>query len=134
MFTTCLRKVGGSIMLAVPPAILDLLNFSYKDRFFGKDILHMTSAEERAFIGTYQKLGYIRDNRLVILEPRKDVEFYSFDRITGNMTKTAPDMEMKDQAISYYEGESYLFSKRANLRNRYGTAANSNTALPDGRS
>jgi antitoxin ChpS len=26
MHTTILRKVGGSIMLAVPPAILDLLN------------------------------------------------------------------------------------------------------------
>jgi len=26
MFTTCLRKVGGSIMLTVPPAILDLLH------------------------------------------------------------------------------------------------------------
>lgn len=25
MYTTCLRKVGGSIMLAVPPTILDLL-------------------------------------------------------------------------------------------------------------
>jgi antitoxin ChpS len=25
MYTTALRKVGGSIMLAVPPAILDLL-------------------------------------------------------------------------------------------------------------
>lgn len=25
MHTTCLRKVGGSIMLAIPPAILDLL-------------------------------------------------------------------------------------------------------------
>jgi len=26
MFTTNLRKVGGSVMLAVPPAILDLLD------------------------------------------------------------------------------------------------------------
>ena len=26
MHTTNLRKVGGSIMLAVPPALLDLLN------------------------------------------------------------------------------------------------------------
>jgi len=26
MHTTTLRKVGGSVMLAVPPAILDLLN------------------------------------------------------------------------------------------------------------
>ncbi len=28
MHTTILRKVGGSIMLAVPPAILDLLNLN----------------------------------------------------------------------------------------------------------
>ena len=27
MHTTSLRKVGGSIVLAVPPALLDLLNF-----------------------------------------------------------------------------------------------------------
>lgn len=26
MYTTNLRKVGGSVMLAVPPAILDILN------------------------------------------------------------------------------------------------------------
>ena len=26
MYTTNLRKVGGSVMLAVPPALLDLLN------------------------------------------------------------------------------------------------------------
>ena len=28
MHTTNLRKVGGSVMLAVPPALLDLLNLS----------------------------------------------------------------------------------------------------------
>lgn len=26
MHTTCLRKVGGSVMLAVPPAVLDMLH------------------------------------------------------------------------------------------------------------
>jgi antitoxin ChpS len=26
MHTTCLRKVGGSVMLAVPPALLDILH------------------------------------------------------------------------------------------------------------
>ncbi|MYE23827.1 MAG: antitoxin [Gammaproteobacteria bacterium] len=26
MHSTCLRRVGGSVMLAVPPALLDLLN------------------------------------------------------------------------------------------------------------
>lgn len=28
MYTTNLRKVGGSVMLAVPPALLDVLNLS----------------------------------------------------------------------------------------------------------
>ena len=31
MYTTNLRKVGGSIMLAVPPAILDLLHLEVGD-------------------------------------------------------------------------------------------------------
>lgn len=103
----------------IAPTILDLLNFSYKDSFFGKDILHMTPEEGRAFIGTYQKLGYIRDNRLVILGPRKDVEFYRFDRLTGNIANIAPDREMKEEVISYYQGENYLFKQSANLGSRY---------------
>ena len=28
MYTTTLRKVGGSLMLAIPPALLDVLNLS----------------------------------------------------------------------------------------------------------
>lgn len=28
MYTTSLRKVGGSVMLAVPPALLDVLNLA----------------------------------------------------------------------------------------------------------
>ncbi|MBV1704075.1 MAG: antitoxin [Hyphomicrobiales bacterium] len=28
MVTTCLRKVGGSVMLAVPPALLDVLHLA----------------------------------------------------------------------------------------------------------
>ena len=31
MYTTSLRKVGGSVMLAVPPAILDLLHLQVGD-------------------------------------------------------------------------------------------------------
>ncbi|NJD55834.1 MAG: sulfatase [Nitrospirae bacterium] len=106
----------------VAPTVLDLLNFSYADRFFGRDILHAPPQQERAFIGTYQKLGYIRDNTLVILEPRKDVGFYRFDRQTGSMERTAPDREMEEEAISYYEGESYLFRQRTGPTGGYADA------------
>ena len=47
MHTTNLRKVGGSIMLAVPPALLD--------------VLHMTA-------GT--KVGLAADNGRLVVEPQ----------------------------------------------------------------
>jgi antitoxin ChpS len=39
MYTTKLRKVGGSVMLAVPPALLDTLGFS-ADRLVGLDVVN----------------------------------------------------------------------------------------------
>ncbi len=103
----------------IAPTILDLLEFSYEDRFFGKDILALTPEQERAFIGTYQKLGYIKDNRLVILEPGRNIAFYRFARRTGTMAQNAPDTEMRDEAITYYQGESYLFGQKSVAGRRY---------------
>lgn len=55
----------------IAPTVLGLLNFSYTTKFFGKDVLKMDADDERAFITTYQKLGFIKDNKLVILGPKK---------------------------------------------------------------
>jgi phosphoglycerol transferase MdoB-like AlkP superfamily enzyme len=103
----------------VAPTVLDLLDFSYEDRFFGKDILEMTAEQGRAFIGTYQKLGYISNDRLVILTPGKNIELFQFERLTGNMAKIDPEADVESEAIGYYQGSSYLLKKRILLGSGY---------------
>src|SRR6266699_3551535 len=42
----------------VGPTILGLLNFSYRSRFFGHDILHEGAHHQRALLANYQTVGY----------------------------------------------------------------------------
>lgn len=105
-------KLASQIDIA--PTLLGLLNFSYKSKFFGKDILKMKYFQERALIGTYQKLGYIKKDRLVILDIKKQTDIYQFDRSTGEAKKLPFDQNLVDEAISYYQGASYLYKHHLN--------------------
>lgn len=100
--------------LDIAPTVLGLLNFSYKTKFFGKDILKMQPGQERTFIGTYQKLGYVKNDRLAILDIKKDSAVYQFNRDTGEAKKLPADLNMLDEAISYYQGANYLFEHNLN--------------------
>ena len=66
MHTTNLRKVGGSVMLAVPPALLDLLNLG---------------------VGARVDIG-IEDGRLIVA-PRTRPS-YSLDELLAQCDGTAP--------------------------------------------
>lgn len=98
----------------IAPTVLGLLNFSYTTKFFGKDILKMDAGDERAFITTYQKLGFIKDNKLVILGPKKKVNIFRFDRSDGRVEVIQPDNEYINNAISYYQGTQYIYDNRLN--------------------
>lgn len=91
------------------PTLLGILNWSYESTFYGKDIMKMTPDEERAFVGTYQKLGYIKGNKLSILSPQQRFSFYQFDRHTGEETKMNPDTTLEHNAITYYQTAEYMF-------------------------
>jgi phosphoglycerol transferase MdoB-like AlkP superfamily enzyme len=58
-------KLASQIDLA--PTLLGLMKMNYKSRFYGADL--MKTSPERAYISTYQKLGYLTKDELVILEP-----------------------------------------------------------------
>jgi phosphoglycerol transferase MdoB-like AlkP superfamily enzyme len=93
----------------VAPTVLGLLNFSYRTKFFGKDILKMAPSQERAFISTYQKLGFIKDDRLLIMGPQKYLAGHAFDRNSGTIHAITPrDADVTDM-VSYYQGASYLY-------------------------
>lgn len=92
------------------PTILGLMNLKYTSRFLGYDIYHMTPGNERAFISTYQDLGYIRNGEMVILSPRRKIEMMKPDFITGNNKRINSVDSLVNEAIAWYQGASFLFS------------------------
>ncbi|WP_372752815.1 LTA synthase family protein [Labilibaculum sp.] len=87
------------------PTILGLLNMDYTSKFFGKDIL--LDEPNRALIGTYQKIGLLRDGKLTVQLPTKRTESYLLvDK--EQKANQLDNNELKD-AITYYQTASYLF-------------------------
>ena len=96
----------------VGPTLLGVMNWTYKSKFFGKDIIKMMPDEERAFISNYQKLGYIKNNRLTILSPQQKVTNYKIDAQSGEMQPVANDHKLQNEAIIYYQSASYLYKNK----------------------
>jgi membrane-anchored protein YejM (alkaline phosphatase superfamily) len=97
-----------------PPTLLGLLNWTYKSRFYGKDILHMKPEEERALIANYQSLGLMEKGELAILRPIRKSAIYHYDRRTGLSWPDAINETIIMEAVSYYQSASYLFSHHLN--------------------
>ena len=95
----------------VIPTLAGLMNWSYQSTFFGKNILTMRKQDERAFIGTYQKLGYIKGDSLIVLSPQKKVAQYVFDRYNGEMKEVKANDTMRVEAISLYQLGEHMFVK-----------------------
>ena len=108
------RRLASQI--DVVPTILGMLHWNYQSKFFGKDILG-PDFTERAFIGNYQKLGYLKDDYLTILTERHDVHQYRLADETmqkSELIKAADRQDLEKEAIFYYQGASLMFTKRLN--------------------
>jgi phosphoglycerol transferase MdoB-like AlkP superfamily enzyme len=102
----------------IAPTLLGLLHFSYRSRFFGYDILRLEPGRGRAFPSTYEKLGYLKDDVLTILWPRRQGEEVRPDFATGDATPLAsPDASRMDEAIASYQVAADLF-KSGRMRRR----------------
>ncbi len=91
------------------PTILGLLNFSYKSKFYGYDIFKLEPGRERAFVSTYQSLGYIRKDTLVVLRPQRRVDCFIPNFNDGTVRQTKSDKQLTQEAISWYQAASYQF-------------------------
>ncbi|WP_375319341.1 LTA synthase family protein [Candidatus Tisiphia endosymbiont of Oplodontha viridula] len=83
----------------IAPTILGLLNFSYNSKFFGQDILNMPA--NRAFISTYQLLGFMKDNHLVVLRPQEQAKTYKL--IAEDKIEVENIPSLVEEAISFYQ-------------------------------
>lgn len=94
------------------PTLLGLLNFSYYTKFYGEDLLHDTDETPHAFISNYQKVALVKDNKITILAPRREVK--QFDWVT-NASITPLDERLKDDTIAYYQSASWWQEKQRRL-------------------
>jgi phosphoglycerol transferase MdoB-like AlkP superfamily enzyme len=101
----------------IAPTVLGLLNFSYSTKFLGRDLLGADAGQGRAFITTYEKLGYLKGDKMVILSPKKIVELYEFDRCDGKTMKLEPRDNYILEALGYYQGANYLYKNKLDRNN-----------------
>ena len=97
----------------IGPSILGYLNFTYDSKFFGQDVFKMKDDQQRIFISTYQSLGYIKGNKLVILEPNKKVKTFIPDFKTGESKPIGPIQSLTNEAISNYQLASWMYNNGA---------------------
>ncbi|MGE3065826.1 MAG: LTA synthase family protein [Hyphomicrobiaceae bacterium] len=84
----------------IGPTLLGLLKTTYRSRFYGKDVLNDRESEPRAFIGIYQKVALVRDGKVAVLGPKREIE--GFDGLTRKRLDGV-DKTLVDDAIAYYQ-------------------------------
>jgi len=92
----------------IGPTVLGLLKFSYTSKFFGYDMATLEPGRERAFVSTYQSLGFIKGNELVVLMPQKETMYFTLHG--SEQTEHGPvDTTLLQEAISWYQTASASF-------------------------
>src|SRR5690606_41759911 len=95
----------------IAPTVLGLLGMDYDSQFYGVDVFQQPPGRERALIGTYQLLGYLRAGRLVPLSPHRQVDSlrpaYSRDEAQPPLPE---DPALTLQAISDYQTAAAAFA------------------------
>ena len=93
------------------PTLFNMLGFDYKAKFYGNDILK-ENFKERAFIGNYQKLGYVKNGYLYYLTPDKKSHKEKIEKLTLKSVKYHPEkitQEEEKEIITYYQSASYIY-------------------------
>lgn len=90
----------------LPPTLLGWLGLGYHSRFMGYDMAVLEPGRERAFISTYQKLGYLKGDRLVILDVKQPP--FVGPGLEG-AAAALDDAALIDEAKAWYQSASELF-------------------------
>lgn len=65
--------------------------------------------QERAFLSTYERLGYLTREMLEILDPKRRIESYRVRWDTNDLVPEPPREEEVEDMIAYYQGANYLY-------------------------
>ncbi len=92
----------------IAPTILGLLKIDYNSKFLGQDIFVRDTTQEKAFVSTYQGLGYIANQKMVVLSPVRKAEMLLPDFTTGQTTIIAMDSALHKKAIAFYQCADWM--------------------------
>lgn len=91
------------------PTLFSALHWDYKSNLFGKDILLMQPEDERAFIGNYRKLGYLKDDKVMVLDEQKNANFYHWKPSDNSLTTIPSEKSFENTSISFYQVADDLY-------------------------
>lgn len=101
-----MERLMSQIDLA--PTLLGMLNFSYTSKFYGYDINKLEAGRERAFVSTYQSLGYLKHDTLIMLQPQQRT-FTLIPNADGSALPVSENKKLMREAIVWYQTASYSF-------------------------
>lgn len=103
----------------IMPTLFGLLNFNYESKFLGQDVFSKNYVP-RAYIATYQDLGFIKDNYLTVISPTRNVKQYQLFQkanldlakeyniyYTENPIQNNQNKDLINQTISAYQSTSF---------------------------
>ncbi|MDR2121550.1 MAG: sulfatase-like hydrolase/transferase [Flavobacteriaceae bacterium] len=91
----------------IMPTIFGKLHFSYTSHFYGQDIDSPEYAP-RALVATYQKLGYMKNNTLLVLTPDKKAEQYEITQRNELVKTEEINQTIKKEAIANYQTAAHI--------------------------
>ena len=106
----------------IPPTLLGRLNMSYVSKFYGQDIYRVPPGEERAFVANYQTLGYLRDGRLVTLQPRKVIHISDNANAGPRRPDGLDDATLQREAIAWYQSAFLVYHRALYGSEKHGDA------------
>jgi phosphoglycerol transferase MdoB-like AlkP superfamily enzyme len=120
LYAPALLKPGRDDRLVsqidIPPTLLDIMGLPGDDHFFGRSVFEQRDNDRRAFISNYQELGYLKNDKLIVLGPKQRVETFSIDA-DGEATPAADEPRLRDEAIAYYQS-AFMAFKSGSLKLR----------------
>lgn len=116
------RTIASQIDLM--PTLFGLLHFNYDSKFLGQDVFSKNYVP-RAYIATYQDLGFVKDNYLTVISPTKKIKQYQLfqkenkDQIqeyniyyTENLIPQIARKDLEEQTISSFQATSYWLKEK----------------------
>lgn len=99
----------------VMPTVLSLLHLRAAVHFAGQDVFS-PSFRPRAFMATYQDLGYLEDNCLTVLSPVRKVQQYRVEYLADGTTQEIPLAKPRSvylqKALAYYQYTNMYLKKQ----------------------